>query len=594
MNKVKDNYIFLALFVLTMCGALVRIIGLGEYYYSYDEMWHIYVAKQPTLSQLFHINLLEDGHPVLPYILWHYLLQAWDNPWSARLPSLIFGILSIPLAYVMGKAMFNNKHGALFAAFLVAFGKVMIEQSQVVRGYSLMMFFAILSFWAVYKYANRPSVKYLLIYFISMSIAVLSEFAVATLIVFSSSYLLWSAWCAKKYSHIVLSLLLNLAILAYLLWFQHILYSVGALDYGENIANRSKTFLIYFYLCWVSFYNGISASYIFSLDNIIGLALLLFEAVVLYFGFKRIIIRKSWVDVAFVASFLLVGLLLYCINGLPAIYARRNIGIIIPAAVLLYHGGIYMAERYQRLQHFSITRNFCNLLMATSIIFTLKFLVDPADSRKFYNEFSYRYTTLDQYFAEIDSRVKPGDIIITQKIISHFFEDRFGKGEIEKHDKYEKLTGYKVPIYTYNEDVRVCSGLCLNMYGFQRQINAIHTTEPNAGRGNIVWLTSLFSGNNPVGAFRPAKDQDMDISLEKLESSKLSEDRKTFWRDLISFQNWLDKSGVKKIERYDCSHKVGSKCNLLYVMYGVKAEVLFNKMKTEQYNDPFSLFYKRK
>ena len=55
MPEISDDHhdkrnITIAIILLMIAGAFVRMYGLGEWDYYHDEIWHVYVAKQPTLA----------------------------------------------------------------------------------------------------------------------------------------------------------------------------------------------------------------------------------------------------------------------------------------------------------------------------------------------------------------------------------------------------------------------------------------------------------------------------------------------------------------------------------------------------------------
>ena len=178
-----------AVLILMLAGAFVRLYGLGAWDYYYDEMWHVYVARQPTLADIFYTNLTEDGHPPLLYFIWHYLLGLWNNPWMARLPSLACGILCIPMGYALGKKLFATQNGGLFAAFFMTFSNLIIEQSDVVRGYTPMLLGCMIAIWSVYRYRETSRLIYVLIYFLSLSTALLCEFPAIPVAAFTGLYI---------------------------------------------------------------------------------------------------------------------------------------------------------------------------------------------------------------------------------------------------------------------------------------------------------------------------------------------------------------------------------------------------------------------
>lgn len=142
----------LVLLIIVLSGFYIRINGLADLGLGFDEPIHIYAAK----------SILETGGPTLPsgkkydralpftYSVALSFKLFGVNEFSARLPSVIFGILSIILIFFIGKSFFETKVG-LIAAFLMAFLPFEIVWSRACRMYSMYQFFLVLGFFAFYK-----------------------------------------------------------------------------------------------------------------------------------------------------------------------------------------------------------------------------------------------------------------------------------------------------------------------------------------------------------------------------------------------------------------------------------------------------------
>ncbi|HSE84070.1 MAG TPA: glycosyltransferase family 39 protein [Thermodesulfobacteriota bacterium] len=108
------------LLILAFVGFYIRTIELGRANLSYVEPLHMYAAK----------SILETGKPILPSGLDYSRSQLYTNlvalsfrlfglnEFAARLPSAIFGTLSIVLVFFIGKNFFGAASG-LIAAFMM-------------------------------------------------------------------------------------------------------------------------------------------------------------------------------------------------------------------------------------------------------------------------------------------------------------------------------------------------------------------------------------------------------------------------------------------------------------------------------------------
>ncbi len=73
------------------------------------------------------------------------------SEFSARLPAAIFGVLSIPLMFLVATRLFRHAGVGLVAAFLQAFTPFNIGWSRVTRMYALFQFFFLLAAYAIYE-----------------------------------------------------------------------------------------------------------------------------------------------------------------------------------------------------------------------------------------------------------------------------------------------------------------------------------------------------------------------------------------------------------------------------------------------------------
>jgi uncharacterized membrane protein len=74
-----------------------------------------------------------------------------EHPWSIRLPAAIFGIVSIPMLYLVGRAA-SNRFEAILATAILTVSYHHIWFSQNARGYAPMMFFVLLATYLVIQW----------------------------------------------------------------------------------------------------------------------------------------------------------------------------------------------------------------------------------------------------------------------------------------------------------------------------------------------------------------------------------------------------------------------------------------------------------
>lgn len=348
-TTLRHHSTFLLVGLLTLAGAFVRLYGLGEWDYYHDEIWHVYVARQPTLADVFYVNLAEDGHPILGYFLWHWLLNIWNDPWMARLPSLVAGLLSIPAGYLLGRELFKSAHAGLFFAFFFAFSYLMIEQSNVVRGYSLMLFFSVLSLWSVYRYQAKPHLGYILLYFFATSLSLLSEFATAPLVAFTALHLLHTIYRlpAGKALPFCLWVVMHLFWLLYLLQFMVLLKTIGGIDFSQShiFFNRDvqpflKTFagVITFFLEYINVAGFTWAIGLVTQSELLVVPPLLFLLMISLVGCVALTRARAWDLLGLVAVLVAIVIAFYWLRLVPLASPRRNMVLYIAFIILFYAG----------------------------------------------------------------------------------------------------------------------------------------------------------------------------------------------------------------------------------------------------------------
>lgn len=174
LKRLNLNHI--ALLLLTIFGFILRIYNLGYQSLWFDEGYTINAARA----------ILNKGFPILPSGFFYYrgllntALVALSmsifgiTEFSARLPSVFFGVITIPLIYFFVRKLFDNKT-ALSTAFLITFSIVEIAWSRQARMYQQLQFFYILSLYFFYNFTQEQNSRNLIIFITSTISAILSH-----------------------------------------------------------------------------------------------------------------------------------------------------------------------------------------------------------------------------------------------------------------------------------------------------------------------------------------------------------------------------------------------------------------------------------
>ena len=143
-------YIFILLAVVT------RLWGIGEKSFWIDELESLRVAKDLSYT----IQYCKAGNtPPLRYIMHHYLMNLSPTEFIVRSPSMLFGILTIPVIFLLVRKLFNVQT-ALIATFLLSLSPWHIFHSQDGRMYSVFFFFVTLSIYLTFLALDRKKYIY--------------------------------------------------------------------------------------------------------------------------------------------------------------------------------------------------------------------------------------------------------------------------------------------------------------------------------------------------------------------------------------------------------------------------------------------------
>jgi mannosyltransferase len=145
--NIKDHTRSLILCILLIFGFAIRFYQLGAESIWLDEGHSILTSKLDLLS----IILRKDDVPPLYFVLLHFWIKIFcDSEFCTRLPSLVFGVLSILWIFKIGKLIFDERKGFL-AALLLTISRFCVDYSQEARMYSLAAFLTLLSMYYLIK-----------------------------------------------------------------------------------------------------------------------------------------------------------------------------------------------------------------------------------------------------------------------------------------------------------------------------------------------------------------------------------------------------------------------------------------------------------
>jgi len=175
-DKLTPKTTLYLIFLLTALGFYLRLHNLGVQSFWIDEAITSYAA----------MGLMNHGEPILPSgviynraLLNTYLIALsfkifGTSEFSARIVSVIFGTLTIPLVYLLAEEL-ENKRVGIIAALLITFSSFQILWSREARMYAQFQFFYLLTAYLFYLGLKRNNGKLLFSSVISFIFALYSH-----------------------------------------------------------------------------------------------------------------------------------------------------------------------------------------------------------------------------------------------------------------------------------------------------------------------------------------------------------------------------------------------------------------------------------
>jgi uncharacterized membrane protein len=135
---------------ITLLGGVLRILLITKNGMWLDETFSVWLANHNLEEMLSWIAKI-DQHPPLYYLLLHpWIGKYGDTPYYVRLLSVLFGTITIPVIYQIGKRMSGASMG-LVAALILALSPFNIRFAQEARMYTLLTFNAAVAIYALVR-----------------------------------------------------------------------------------------------------------------------------------------------------------------------------------------------------------------------------------------------------------------------------------------------------------------------------------------------------------------------------------------------------------------------------------------------------------
>jgi 4-amino-4-deoxy-L-arabinose transferase-like glycosyltransferase len=139
-NTTRGHWFFWSVVGLTALAAALRFSTLGLQSYRHDEAVTAGRVLVSSLSGTMHLVWTSESTPPLYYLIawaWSHLFGVHEV--GLRSLSALFGIATVPVAYLAGRELIGRRTGLAIAA-LVAVNPLLVWYSQDARAYALLVF----------------------------------------------------------------------------------------------------------------------------------------------------------------------------------------------------------------------------------------------------------------------------------------------------------------------------------------------------------------------------------------------------------------------------------------------------------------------
>jgi uncharacterized membrane protein len=214
------------LVLILLLGVALRLYDLGAESYWIDEVYNI-IDGQRSLDQI--ITFPRFDQPPAYHFPLHFWIRAFGTAEvSVRLFSVLAGVCSMVLIYLIGHELFGKEVG-LLGAFFMAIAEYQIYYSQEAKFYSFFELTTLLSFLFFIVTIKRGRLLYFALYVLASLIMVYSH-TYGVFVLASQNIFIILYW--KKHRHLIIGWLLSqaLILLAFVPYFFPVLFNEGSIE----------------------------------------------------------------------------------------------------------------------------------------------------------------------------------------------------------------------------------------------------------------------------------------------------------------------------------------------------------------------------
>lgn len=164
---------------IVLGAAIVRFVGIGDYWLNPDEGIYYSVISWPDLARR-QAEIAENAHPPFYYhLLWVWSRVSMDLAWLRALAALA-GVTSVFGMFLLGRELIGGGRGlvtGLIAALLLACSPASIVLAQLIRPYTLQVALIVFGLYGLARWHRRGHRPALGLFAGAMALALLTHYS---------------------------------------------------------------------------------------------------------------------------------------------------------------------------------------------------------------------------------------------------------------------------------------------------------------------------------------------------------------------------------------------------------------------------------
>ena len=327
-KEIRKKIIYVALFCIVILTAF-----LGLYRINSESLWedeiNTLIKAQGGIWELLSGHLDVANPPVYDLFMHFWIRIFGISEVAMRLPSIIFGILSVLVIFYLGKELYNEETG-LFSAFLLGISQFFISYMQEARSYSLLVLLSLLSCYLFIRFLKEKNNTVGLVYAVTIFIGLYVHYFMIFVIIVQNIFFVLSY---KRFEPSIKKwfLIQTMVMILFSIWFLRIVLPNMVLENAPSIE-------------WIQRPDIISVENLFNLfiGNIkISFIGIIFTMLVLFFFLYNLLDMKlknfifSEEELLLILYLFIPIILVFIISQFKPIWMPRYLIIVFPALILI-------------------------------------------------------------------------------------------------------------------------------------------------------------------------------------------------------------------------------------------------------------------